>query len=280
MPTIAITGAHSDLGRAVGAAAIERGADVVAISSAPGPGERRFVLGAESAPALLDGVDVLVHAAWDQSVVGEAEMRRVNVDGSLALLKLASASAVRVVFVSSLAAAAARPAAYGRAKLAVEAALGPRDASIRPGLLFGPGTGGMYGSLVGQVTKGVVVPVIRSRGVLQLGHVADVASLLADVALGAAPAEQVPIVAAHPAAHSLGDVVRVIASAHDRRVWRAPVPWRAVYAGLRLAEATGARLPFRADSVASMAGSSRVAVPAWVAERMRPFDAATARDPR
>jgi nucleoside-diphosphate-sugar epimerase len=275
---IAVTGANSHLGRALETRLRARDAVVVGLSSHARDGQRSFVLGEPLPETLLAGVDALVHLAWDVAELDSADAWRRNVGGSTALLELAAAHGIAVVFVSSLAAYPGTRSAYGRQKLAVEEAVarvGGR--SVRPGLVFGARAGGIFGSLRAQVARLPVVPVVHSPGRVQLVHQEDLADLLADAALGRlAPGS--PVVAACSEDLSLEDVVRVIAAALGRRVRLLPVPWRPVHRVLRLTERAGLRLPFRADSVVSLAGSPAASVDAAVAERLRPFDASTAGD--
>ena len=66
--------------------------------------------------------------------------RRVNEDGTRALLERSRRAGVpRMVFVSTVAAAADAPSYYGRSKHALEQLFDPaRDAIVRPGLVVGP----------------------------------------------------------------------------------------------------------------------------------------------
>src|SRR4051794_17573142 len=106
---VAVTGANSHLGRAVLDRLHAHGIGTVALSSSAGEGQRRFRLDAPSAEGLLDGVDVVVHAAWDLSPGATEE---VNVEGSRRLLDAAGRTAARFVFVSSLAAYSGTRSAY------------------------------------------------------------------------------------------------------------------------------------------------------------------------
>lgn len=275
--TIAVTGAGGHLGRALVGRLRASGAQVIGLSSSGEPHGRRFRLEEPPAADLLAGADILVHTAWDQSVTNEDDEQSINVDGSLRLLDLAATNGMRVVFVSSLAAYEGTRSAYGLAKRAVERAVAERGGlSIRAGLIFGPDVGGMFAALSEQVASRRIVPVVHSPGRVQLVHRDDLVAILAEVALSEpAPAADL-LVVAHPAAHSLGEVVATLARAQRRAVVRVPVPWKPLHLALRGAERTGAHLPFRSDSVLSLARSPAAAVEPAVAERTRPFSEATA----
>ena len=58
------------------------------------------MLGASLDENLLDGVDCLVHAAWDMTLTDVADAYSVNVAGSQALIRLARDAGVqRIVFI-------------------------------------------------------------------------------------------------------------------------------------------------------------------------------------
>ena len=139
--TVAVTGARGYVGSRV-ADAIERaGGKVLRLGRAEAP------LGSE--PPAFDGVDALVHAAWDFAPHTRREIARVNVDGSVRLVDAArSAGAERIIFVSTLSAFPGCPSMYGRAKLDVEEhvrSLG--GVAVRPGLVWGRPGGSLYARL-------------------------------------------------------------------------------------------------------------------------------------
>src|SRR4029077_599891 len=100
-------------------------------------------------PAILEGIDVLIHCAYDLSLTARDTIWRVNVAGTQQLLDAALTAGVRrYLVVSSTAAYPGTAQIYGRAKLAIEDIARKRDAIlIRPGLVFGPHAGGMAGAL-------------------------------------------------------------------------------------------------------------------------------------
>ncbi|WP_422126388.1 UDP-glucose 4-epimerase family protein [Thioalkalivibrio sulfidiphilus] len=156
--------------------------------------------------AALRGVDVVVHAAARAHVMREmgddplAEYRRVNVDGTLALARLAARAGVRrFVFLSSIKVngestlpgrpfrasdASAPEDAYGISKHEAEQALmglaretGMEFVIIRPPLAYGPGVKGNFASLMRWVAKGVPLPfgAVRQnrRSLVGLGNLVD-----------------------------------------------------------------------------------------------------------
>ena len=133
-------------------------------------------------------ISVLIHAAWDFSAVAAADIRRINIDGSVRLFQLAREAGVRrIVFISSISAFAGARSLYGKAKLQVESAAAAHGGIIlRPGLVYGSKGGGVFGGICKQVrTAPGAIPLIGSGSAPQfLIHEDAVARLVADAACG------------------------------------------------------------------------------------------------
>lgn len=140
----------------------------------------------------LAGVDVVIHAAARVHVMREtaddpqAEFRAVNVEGTLNLARQAAAAGVRrFIFISSIKVngeltppgrpfcAEDRPAPvdpYGQSKLEAERALlhlaegsAMEWVIIRPPLIYGPGVGANFASLMRAVQRQLPLPFARVR---------------------------------------------------------------------------------------------------------------------
>lgn len=202
-------------------------------------------------------IDALVHCAYDFRPVTWAEIQRVNVDGSRKLLAAAHAGGVeRIVVLSSISAFAGCRSLYGRAKLEIEAAGAEVGAAIvRPGLVYvdaGQKAGGMFGSLT-RSARAPVVPLIGGGTQCQhLIHIDDLYRLVAGLASGEFAPPPHPIVAASPRCWRMRDLVAALAQRQGRKPRFFPVPWPAVWLGLKAAELTGLRLGYRSDSVVSI----------------------------
>jgi nucleoside-diphosphate-sugar epimerase len=133
----------------------ERGWRVVGLARSPSPESTTSVQYDIAAPidealrGLLRSADVLVHAAYDFSVTSQADIWRVNVQGTRNLLHEARRANVRrIVVLSSMSAYEGTAQLYGRAKLAIEKdALAAGGCAIRPGVVIGSNPGGMAGAL-------------------------------------------------------------------------------------------------------------------------------------
>jgi nucleoside-diphosphate-sugar epimerase len=222
----------------------------------PGIGHVSFQLGDALAPGCLEGVDVLVHCAWDFQQRTWADIEAVNVQGTRRLFEAASTAGVgRLVHISTVSASGAPRSMYGRSKLLTEAmAKECGGVVVRPGLLYGADPGGMVGMLTKLVRALPVVPVlVGADHPLFLAHEDDVSALIGLVAEGAEGEGGHPLVAASADPHSLRDVLGAIAAAEGRRRVFFRVPWRAIYFALRSMEVIHLPAPMRADSALSIA---------------------------
>ncbi len=160
---IAVSGANGYVGGRILAGLREGGVEALALVRRPqecaGPA-RRFALCEPLAEGTLEGVEAVIHAAWDASARG-AEVDAVNVQGSLPLLDGAAARGARLLLISSLSAFSAARSRYGRAKFALERAVHRREGlAVRPGLVFGIAAGGLFGSLVGTSSERSPMPIV------------------------------------------------------------------------------------------------------------------------
>src|SRR5690348_13034172 len=105
MKRAAITGVRGYVGSVIDRELIRSGWLTTGLARVPDSKTVRWSLG-ESAPVgALDGVDALVHCAWDFDVHGRDSIWRRNVDGTRILLESARAAGVeRILVVSSMSA--------------------------------------------------------------------------------------------------------------------------------------------------------------------------------
>jgi nucleoside-diphosphate-sugar epimerase len=252
---IGVTGANGYLGGRILSHLRANGSAAVALVRRPAPGEkqaRRYALATPLDPGTLDGIETVIHAAYDLSARGQ-DIRVVNVSGSLPLLDGLAAANGRAVMISSLAAFEGARSQYGQAKLELERAVLQRGGVVlRPGLVFGVGAGGLFGALVGSLSRRAVAPLIGGGWQrLFLTHDQKLCELVGAIAGGAVEAER-PLFAAHEVPSTLRAIAAEIAQSHGRRLTAIPVAPSLAYLGLRSAELAGLRLPFRADSLRSL----------------------------
>ncbi|HEV8014891.1 MAG TPA: NAD-dependent epimerase/dehydratase family protein [Stellaceae bacterium] len=177
-PPVVILGAGGFIGRALSGRLAARGVPVRAVT--------RGNTGALSArsdwPALLDGAGIVVHLATAASPRLDRQRFGDEIATAAALGRAAQRCGVaRLILMSSIRAmgetsgvqpfraeTAPNPSdEYGRAKLAIEAALAeaPKLAVLRPPLVYGPGVIDSFRMLLSAVARGVPLPVasIRNR---------------------------------------------------------------------------------------------------------------------
>lgn len=252
---IAVTGASGYVGGRILSHLRAGGIDAVALVRRPAPGDeraRRYALGEPLDSGLLDGIETVVHAAYDASVQGE-EIRAVNVSGSLPLIDGVAERGGRVLLISSLSAFEGTRSRYGRAKLELErAVLGRGGVVLRPGLVFGAGAGGLFGAMVKALSRHALAPMIGGGWQrLFVTHDEHLAELIVAIVTGEVSAER-PLFAAHEVPTTLRAIAEQIAQAHGRRLEVVPLPPPLVQLGLRCAEIARVRLPFRSDSLSSL----------------------------
>ena len=241
MRTAAVTGARGYVGSRVAAALRAAGWEVRELART----DASLESGAQ--PVSFEGADLAVHCAWSFAARGRSEVTRINVKGSERLLNQAAAAGVsRQVWISSLSAFPGCRSVYGQAKLAVEEharALG--GVVVRPGLVWGPGAGGMVGALDRAARRLPVIPALA--GEVYLAHADDLGALVAHLS-GAEPPEG-PVVAAARTPLSMAAILRALAAAAGRSPRVMPVPWPLVWGALRGVELVGLRPRLRSDSL-------------------------------
>ena len=249
---VAITGASGYLGSVLvdGFGAAGYGVRRLVRHPAPGSSDRFFDLSTGEAAGDLDDVDLLVHCAYDMTLTSRADIWRVNVFGSVALLDRALAAGVpRVLVVSSMSAYRGTKQLYGRSKLAVEVEARSRGMCVvRPGLVYGSGWGGMAGTLR-RLSTLPLLPDFGSAARQFTVSQDDFTSAMVALA-GADDLPTVPVGIAHPEAVDFRQLIAAFASGAARPAPHfVPVPPMAVYGALRAVEQLPVVLPVRADSL-------------------------------
>jgi len=280
---IAITGATGYIGGLLCAALGRRGITVRRLSRRPEPARRDvfFALDAPVPEDALAGVETLVHAAHDFRPAREAELRRLNVDGSRRLFEAAHRAGVRrVVFISSMASYEDTRSAYGRVKWTLEGDVAAAGGVIvRPGLVFGRESGGLFAALDRVIRLAPFIPDFGPVACLHAVHAADLVRVI-EVLLAPLGAKVIArLSVAHPQRLTMRRVSEVIAEAAGRRPRFVAVPSRLALATLRALEGMGIHPPFRSDSLVSMLHGNPAPDldPEVLGVVLRPFTAETLR---
>lgn len=258
---IAMTGATGFIGRHVAAALTARGDRVRAIVRPDSP--RAAPAGVEvcraplKSPALqgaFDACDTVVHLAGLVAARHDREYVAVNVDATRAVAGAARLAGIRLVHISSLAAAGPAPASrprgeddpphpitmYGITKLAGERAVmetsGLRWTVLRPGVVYGPGDRALV-PLVRLAALPLIPLVGRPEGAYMFVHVDDLVRAI--VAAVDAASEQFVCFVGHDRPvrpRELYDELRLISHGRGRIV---RIPAAVVWLGANLCEVVG-----------------------------------------
>lgn len=250
---VAVTGANGYVGALVCERFRAAGWTVVRLQRRVPPGTstvRPFVLGDPVADGVLADVDVLVHCAYDMTLTDPADVQRVNVDGTRTLFDAAQAQGVgRIVLISSMSAYWGTEQTYGRAKLAgEEAAAASGGVSVRLGLVYGDGWGGMAGSLR-KLTGLPVTPLIGARSYQYTVHERDAADGLFAIATATELSPGLVVGLAHTTRVPFRTLLEGIARRSGSTARFVRIPWRPVYVAMRTVERLGVKLPLRSDSL-------------------------------
>ena len=267
MPAVVVTGASGFLGGHLCRTLSARGWEVRALvrrpeaaSLPPAIRTGRLELPDAVDDQLLAGADALVHAAWATRETDPARAERANVEGTRRLVDAARRAGVgRVVFVSSVAAAADAPNQYGRTKHVAETLLDPaRDLVVRPGTILARGGGGIFGLMRDLMQKVHVVPLFGGgRQPLQTVHVDDVCEA---IALGIERRVTGAVNVAEPAPRAFRDVLRMAAERMGVRCVFVPLPFGPALLGVRSLERLGVPTPLRSESLLGLKGLRQVPV--------------------
>ena len=190
---VALTGATGFSGQFILPQILGAGHEVVALARKPLAlsGKCKNVIAGdltdEAALAkLVDGAEVVVHAAGATSAKSRAEFFETNVEGTKRLFRAARAAKVRrFVFVSSLAAREPTLSAYAASKAEAEKFLLPHDDEdcdvlvLRPPAIYGPGDKATL-PLFKMLQARVAVLPGRKTSRFSLLHVSDFAKVVCD----------------------------------------------------------------------------------------------------
>ncbi|HNP63638.1 MAG TPA: NAD-dependent epimerase/dehydratase family protein [Woeseiaceae bacterium] len=200
---------------------------------------------------ILDGVDYVVHLAARVHVMRDVEkdalsaFRRVNVAGTVNLLRYLGSSRVkRLIYLSTVKvhgdltndrpfSASDSPAPndpYAQSKLEAEqhveqisAEAGLETVIIRPPLVYGPGVGGNFASLLKMIHKGIPLPFGLINNSRSLVSVENLCSLICECLTNSAAPGKTFLVSDYDDV-STPELIRLVASSMYRPARLLPVP--------------------------------------------------------
>ena len=232
---IAVTGASGFIGRHLVAHLGARGVEVVTVRR---PFER------EALRTALRGAHAIAHLAGIASALRAEDFFAANVAGTRAVAEAARDAGIRMIHVSSLAAAGPAPSGaprseddepdprtpYGRSKLESERVLAAmsdlRWLVLRPGIVYGPGDRAML-PLFRAAARGFLPLVGHESAAYTVIYIGDlVRALAAALDSDAANLDRVVMFAGHPRPASAREILEGVRSAVGARaaVVRVPMP--------------------------------------------------------
>jgi len=251
--TVGVTGSNGYLGKMLVAALREQGFDVVEYRrSVPhdvsNESIRSLDLGAPIQHQAFEGVQCVIHAAWDLRETDPSRAWSRNVGGSKRVLEAALERGVeRFIFVSSMSAYFGSEQDYGLMKLAVErSVLDAHQVVVRPGLVYGGEPGGMALALT-KLARLPVIPLFRGAQQFTLHSDDFLTAMKALVNVDEVPST--PLGLASPSPTSFKEIMMSMAVGADNSPRTVVVPWHVVLGLLRIAERLRVPLPVRSDSL-------------------------------
>jgi NADH dehydrogenase len=212
----------------------------------------------------LRGVDTVVHCA---ALTGgnERAARAVNVTGTLRLAQAASEAGVRsFIFLSSQSAKPDAISAYGSSKYAAEQALrqahGIDVVILRPGLVCGPGSRGLYQRMSRMVQDLPVLPLLGGgRAIVQPIHVDDLCEAILECAVHSRELTGAVLSLGDPQGLPLAEFLQLIACERlGKSKFAVSVPLWPVEIAIRAAEALRIPLPIHTDNLKGIKAVQRM----------------------
>lgn len=262
MSAVVVTGASGLLGRALATRLARGGWEVRALVRKPAalaatlPGVRAAWCDLPNAidESVLTGSAAVVHCAYATRETNLARARRVNEEGTRALLEASRRAGVpRFVFVSTVAAAEKAPNYYARSKYELERLLDPtRDLIVRPGLILSREGHGIFQQMRDIARRLHVLPLFGGGGQpLQTVHLDDLCEgIVRALDRGLTGALNV----AEPDPPTMGDFLRMMTERMGVRCRFVRLPFPPVLAMLYTLEALRLPFPLRSESLLAIRG--------------------------
>lgn len=258
---IAVTGAQGYLGSQICERLRSEGHEVLELVRRPSgsPWQIEFSLGTPIDPSVFrsNGIESLVHVAYDFQQTDWDSIQRINCDGSIALFDAFKGGGGRYgIYISTIAAWDGCRSLYGRAKLRTEDAAKAHGFWIlRPGLIRGGAPGGIVGTMLRFLRRLPAVPVIgyglKCLYGIRVGPLCDAIARMS--VRYPEDSEDALVIAADETPMSLDEVLReTIKEQGLRGRILIPCPWQPVWAGIRGLELLGISIGLRSDSVISL----------------------------
>ena len=255
----AITGASGFIGQAIVRSLRSEGITVLELGRTPSPhcpGHDFYFweLGMPIPSEIGSRASFLIHCAW---VIKSTRAHPIDLNERGSKLLVDSAKKLKInglLFISSLSAYSKARSNYGRAKYRVEEIFqNEGGVVIRPGLVYGESSGGLFASFEKMVDSFPVVPaLILLQGKIYLCHIDDLIRVISNTLKMPSPNINL-IIAAHPQGITFRELIRNLARQSKKLVFIPSIPWQAIWVTLKFAEFLRINLRTSADSLLSLA---------------------------
>lgn len=199
----------------------------------------------------LSHIDVLIHCAYDFSMQTMHESEKTNLNGSIRLLRHAKLNGVKkLIVLSTLSSFDGTRSVYGKTKLAIEQSSQKLGAIIlRPGLIFGRETVGIVGAMKKFIKKFPLIPLIGSgKQPFYTCYIDDLCQLIICLAKTDSDFKK-PIFCAAKHPITFKELVLTLAKSENKTILTLPIPFQAIWLGLKLIEIIGLSIGLRSDSI-------------------------------
>lgn len=266
----AVTGATGYLGAHLVLELEHHGWEVVEIGRKPlSKTSRNFIqwdLDMPLEPQAIDGIDALIHCAWDFFTISFDESLMKNVNGSICLLKQAFGKNLKVIFISTISAFEGTKTIYGRSKFEVENfVLQQGGIVVRPGLIWGSNIGGMIGSLSKVIKRFPLIPLPGASQYFYTSHINDLTSLIVLLCdYKPLPLEDMLITAVSPIKISFLDIMKILEKKMGKSRFYLPISWKPLYLILKILECLNLKSRFSSDSLLSLMSMKKTVNLSWI----------------
>lgn len=219
---------------------------------------------------LLDDVDAIVNCAGALQDGPRDDLRKVHVDGPLALFRACAQRGIRRIVHVSAAGLESAQTAFARTKQEAETTLCALDLDwfiLRPGLVLAPAAYGGTALLRGLAGFPLITPVAEANAIVQTVGIEEIVATVS-LCLHGNPKPRVIWELASPEKVTIGEIVkgyRAWLGLQPRSVLSLPHPLvrvAAVFADL--AGLLGWRSPMRSTAVSQLAAGVRAAPESWM----------------
>lgn len=244
--TIMLTGSNGYVGNLIAAALSKKGWNVCIPKTHNG---KKWRLLDPIPKEEFNGVDTLVHVAWDMDSSKKKKAFHTNVLGSQRLIDQAIAGHVKhLIFISTMSAYEGCHSYYGKTKLLVEQeVLQHGGIVIRPGLINSKNSGGMIGKLSALVNKLPMIPLPCANKNQYFVDDTTVTEFIDRAIIGEIPSGIYSL--ANPVSATMKEIVLSIAKTAKKRVFIVPVPWQFLWLGLFIAQLVRLKLSVNTDNL-------------------------------